>query len=260
MNFQPTRLPEVILLTPRRFGDARGWFTETWNKRTLAQGGIGADFVQDNHSMSAEVGTLRGLHYQAPPHAQDKLVRCTRGAIWDVAVDVRRGSPRYGQWVGVDLTAEGGAQLFVPKGSCTALSPVRPIARCSTSVPITMRRTPTGRSPGTVWALTGAEGCAGAVGQGPRGTGLWRLDHALCHGGCCVKILVTGGAGFIGSAVVRRAVGLGHAVVNVDALTYAACLENVASVAGSPLYSFEQADIRDRAALDRMLPPTSPTR
>ncbi|MBM2294309.1 dTDP-4-dehydrorhamnose 3,5-epimerase [Sulfitobacter pseudonitzschiae] len=116
MNFQPTRLPEVILLTPRRFGDARGWFTETWNKRTLAQGGIEADFVQDNHSMSADVGTLRGLHYQAPPHAQDKLVRCTRGAIWDVAVDVRRGSPRYGQWVGVDLTAEGGEQLFVPKG------------------------------------------------------------------------------------------------------------------------------------------------
>ena len=116
MNFQPTRLPEVILLTPRRFGDARGWFTETWNKRTLAQGGIAAEFVQDNHSMSADVGTLRGLHYQAPPHAQDKLVRCTRGAIWDVAVDVRRGSPRYGQWVGVALTAEGGAQLFVPKG------------------------------------------------------------------------------------------------------------------------------------------------
>ena len=116
MNFQPTRLPEVILLTPRRFGDARGWFTETWNKRTLAQGGIEADFVQDNHSMSADVGTLRGLHYQAPPHAQDKLVRCTRGAIWDVAVDVRRGSPRYGQWVGVALTAEGGEQLFVPKG------------------------------------------------------------------------------------------------------------------------------------------------
>ena len=116
MNFQPTRLPEVILLPPRRFGDARGWFTETWNKRTLAQGGIAAEFVQDNHSMSADVGTLRGLHYQAPPHAQDKLVRCTRGAIWDVAEDVRRGSPRYGQWVGVDLTAEGGEQLFVPKG------------------------------------------------------------------------------------------------------------------------------------------------
>ncbi len=116
MQFQPTQLPEVILATPRRFGDDRGWFSEVWNKRTLAQGGILADFVQDNHSMSADMGTLRGLHYQAPPHAQDKLVRCTRGTIWDVAVDVRRGSPHFGQWVGVELSAENSAQLFIPKG------------------------------------------------------------------------------------------------------------------------------------------------
>lgn len=116
MTFQPTQLPEVILLTPRRFGDARGWFAETWSRRTLAQGGITADFVQDNHSMSAEANTLRGLHYQAPPHAQDKLVRCTRGVIWDVAVDARRGSPRFGQWVGFELSAANGQQLFVPKG------------------------------------------------------------------------------------------------------------------------------------------------
>ncbi|ASM74748.1 MULTISPECIES: dTDP-4-dehydrorhamnose 3,5-epimerase [Roseobacteraceae] len=116
MNFQHTSLSGVILLTPRRIGDDRGWFIETWNKRTLAQGGITAGFVQDNHSMSADVGTLRGLHYQAPPHAQDKLVRCTRGAIWDVAVDVRRGSPDFGRWVGVALSAEGGEQLFIPKG------------------------------------------------------------------------------------------------------------------------------------------------
>lgn len=116
MDFQTTKLAGVILLTPRRFGDDRGWFSETWNRETLARGGIEMDFVQDNHSMSAEVGTLRGLHYQAPPRAQDKLVRCTRGAIFDVAVDVRVGSPTYGHWVGFDLTAENGVQLLVPKG------------------------------------------------------------------------------------------------------------------------------------------------
>lgn len=104
-------------MTPRRFGDARGWFSETWNRQALAQAGYDLpDFVQDNHSFSSEAGTLRGLHYQRPPHAQAKLVRCSRGAIWDVAVDIRAGSPRYGQWTGVDLSAENGQQLFVPAG------------------------------------------------------------------------------------------------------------------------------------------------
>lgn len=116
MNIERTRLPGALLLTPRRFGDARGWFSETWNKRTLAEAGITEDFVQDNHSMSAPIGTLRGLHYQAPPHAQDKLVRCTRGVILDIAVDARVGSPTYGQWIGYELSAENGAQLYVPKG------------------------------------------------------------------------------------------------------------------------------------------------
>lgn len=116
MNVEQTKLAGCVLLTPRRFGDDRGWFSETWNKRGLAQAGVDVDFVQDNHSMSAEVGTLRGLHYQAPPHAQDKLVRCTRGVIFDVAVDVRVGSPTYGEWVGYELSAENGAQLFVPRG------------------------------------------------------------------------------------------------------------------------------------------------
>ena len=116
MDIQTTTLEGVLLLTPRRFGDDRGWFSETWNRETLAAAGIDMAFVQDNHSMSAAVGTLRGLHYQAPPRAQDKLVRCTRGAIFDVAVDVRRGSTTYGQWVGYELTAQNGAQLLVPKG------------------------------------------------------------------------------------------------------------------------------------------------
>lgn len=116
MQIEPTRLSDVLILTPPRFGDARGWFTETWNASRMAAAGLDLAFVQDNHSFSATAGTLRGLHYQSPPRAQDKLVRCTRGAIRDVAVDGRRGSPTYGQWVTVDLTAENGRQLLVPKG------------------------------------------------------------------------------------------------------------------------------------------------
>lgn len=116
MQIEQTPLPDVVLLTPARFGDARGWFSETFNARRFAEAGFAMEWVQDNHSMSAAVGTLRGLHFQRPPHAQDKLVRCTRGAIFDVAVDVRRGSPTYGKWVGADLTPENGRQLLVPKG------------------------------------------------------------------------------------------------------------------------------------------------
>lgn len=116
MQVEQTGLPGVVLLTPRRFGDARGWFCETWNARTLSGAGIDLRFVQDNQSFSAARGTLRGLHYQAPPHAQAKLVRCLAGRIRDVAVDVRQGSPTFGSWVARDLTAEGGEQLLIPEG------------------------------------------------------------------------------------------------------------------------------------------------
>lgn len=116
MKIELTPLPDVLILTPARFGDARGWFSETFSAKRFAEAGLDMEWVQDNHSFSAAVGTLRGLHYQRPPHAQDKLVRCTRGAIFDVAVDIRRGSPTYGQWTGVELTAENGRQLLVPKG------------------------------------------------------------------------------------------------------------------------------------------------
>lgn len=116
LDVKPTILQGVLLLTPRRFGDARGWFSESWNAQSMAAAGLDLGFVQDNHSFSAEPGTLRGLHFQKPPRAQDKLVRCTRGAIFDVAVDVRRESPTYGHWTGAELTAENGHQLLVPKG------------------------------------------------------------------------------------------------------------------------------------------------
>jgi dTDP-4-dehydrorhamnose 3,5-epimerase len=116
IEIETTALEGVLVLTPRRFGDDRGWFSEVWNRRALADAGIDADFVQDNHSMSRSRGTLRGLHYQAPPHAQAKLVRCGAGRIWDVAVDVRRGSPTYGHWIGVELSVENGRQIYVPEG------------------------------------------------------------------------------------------------------------------------------------------------
>jgi dTDP-4-dehydrorhamnose 3,5-epimerase len=113
---QPLALPGLFLITPRRFGDSRGWFAETWNQQALSAAGLNPNFVQDNHSFSADAGTLRGMHFQAPPRAQAKLVRCSRGSIRDVVVDIRRGSPTYGQWTGVTLDAVVGAQLFVPEG------------------------------------------------------------------------------------------------------------------------------------------------
>lgn len=116
MQIEKTALPGVLILTPQRFGDARGFFSESWNRARLAEAGIDIDFCQDNHSMSQTPGTIRGLHFQSPPHAQDKLVRCGRGALFDVAVDIRRGSPTYGQWVGVELSFDNAKQLLVPAG------------------------------------------------------------------------------------------------------------------------------------------------
>ncbi|UAK25011.1 dTDP-4-dehydrorhamnose 3,5-epimerase [Sphingomonas nostoxanthinifaciens] len=106
----------VKLIRPRRFGDDRGWFMETYAAERYATLGIGVTFVQDNHSMSRDAGVLRGLHWQAPPFGQDKLVRCVAGAIWDVAVDARRGSPTFGTWVAAELSADNGHQLFIPIG------------------------------------------------------------------------------------------------------------------------------------------------
>jgi len=116
MKIHSTRLLGLILIEPKRFGDHRGFFAETYSRRTFASLGVDIAFVQDNHSLSAAVGTVRGLHFQAPPHAQAKLVRCGRGAIFDVAVDIRLGSPTYGKWAGFTLSADNGAQLYIPKG------------------------------------------------------------------------------------------------------------------------------------------------
>ncbi|MBZ4022143.1 dTDP-4-dehydrorhamnose 3,5-epimerase [Rhodobacter sp. TJ_12] len=116
MIVEETPLAGVKLITPRRFGDNRGFFSESYSARALAEHGIDTVFVQDNHSLSMTPGTIRGLHFQNPPHAQDKLVRCGRGCLFDVAVDIRKGSPTYGQWFGAELSFEKGRQLLVPKG------------------------------------------------------------------------------------------------------------------------------------------------
>ena len=135
MQVEKTALEGVVLLTPKRFGDARGFFSESWNKRTMADAKLDYAWVQDNHSLSMQAGTVRGLHFQAPPHAQDKLVRCGRGALFDVAVDVRRGSPTYGHWVGHELSFENGRQLLIPAGFlhgfATLQSDTEVIYKCS---------------------------------------------------------------------------------------------------------------------------------
>nr|WP_233192774.1 dTDP-4-dehydrorhamnose 3,5-epimerase [Acidimangrovimonas sediminis] len=116
MRTEATTLEGVVVVTPDRFGDSRGFFSESWNCNTFAAAGITTPFVQDNHSFSASRGTVRGLHFQAPPHAQAKLVRCSRGRLFDVAVDIRKGSPTYGQWTGAELSFENGRQMMIPAG------------------------------------------------------------------------------------------------------------------------------------------------
>ena len=116
MEVTRTKIPDVLVLKPKRFTDGRGFFSESWNKQSLEKINIMDEFVQDNHSFSLKAGTLRGLHFQYPPAAQVKLVRCGRGAFLDVVVDIRKGSPTFGEWVSELLSFENGKQLFVPEG------------------------------------------------------------------------------------------------------------------------------------------------
>lgn len=116
MIVRETSLPGVLIIEPARYADSRGFFSESWARHRMEEAGLDFDFVQDNHSFSTDADTLRGLHFQSPPHAQAKLVRCGRGSLLDVAVDIRRGSPTYGNWVGVDLSFDNGRQILVPEG------------------------------------------------------------------------------------------------------------------------------------------------
>jgi dTDP-4-dehydrorhamnose 3,5-epimerase len=116
LNVEPLRIPDVLQMTPRRFHDPRGFFSETWNQTGYAAAGIPGPFVQDNHASSNARGVVRGLHCQIGRNAQGKLIRVVRGAIWDVAVDIRHGSPTFGQQAGAVLTAENWCQLWIPAG------------------------------------------------------------------------------------------------------------------------------------------------
>jgi dTDP-4-dehydrorhamnose 3,5-epimerase len=135
MQIERTALDGVVVITPRRLGDARGFFSESWSRRAMAEAGLDLDFVQDNHSLSRAKGTVRGLHYQAPPVAQAKLVRCGRGRLLDVAVDARRGSPGYGRWHAEELSFENGRQLLVPEGFLHGFATLEPdtevVYKCS---------------------------------------------------------------------------------------------------------------------------------
>lgn len=116
MKVTPTTIPDVLVIEPKVFGDSRGFFYESFNQVAFNNAtGLDVQFVQDNHSRSTK-GVLRGLHYQLPPHAQGKLVRCTRGAVWDVAVDIRKSSPTFGQWAGIELTEDNHKQFWIPAG------------------------------------------------------------------------------------------------------------------------------------------------
>ncbi len=116
MKIIETELKDVVIICPQVFGDHRGWFTETYSKQKFEALNLSHDFIQDNHSYSSQKGTLRGLHFQLDPKAQTKMIRCTKGKILDVAVDIRKGSPTYARWVSVELTEENKHQLLIPKG------------------------------------------------------------------------------------------------------------------------------------------------
>ena len=126
MQLIETEIPAVKVLVPKKFGDHRGFFSEVYSDKLLAALGVEARFVQDNHSLSAEKGVVRGLHYQLPPMAQDKLIRVVRGAVMDVAVDIRRGSPTFGRHVACLLSAENWKQMFVPAGFAHGFATLEP--------------------------------------------------------------------------------------------------------------------------------------
>ncbi|MAE59859.1 MAG: dTDP-4-dehydrorhamnose 3,5-epimerase [Planctomycetaceae bacterium] len=126
MQVVETAIPDVKLLVPKKHGDHRGFFSETYNKQAFAEAGIDLDFVQDNHSLSAERGVMRGLHYQSPPFGQDKLVRVVQGSVLDVAVDLRKSSPTYGQHITAEISAENWTQILVPIGFAHGFITLKP--------------------------------------------------------------------------------------------------------------------------------------
>ena len=172
MIVRETKLPGVVVLEPKRFQDDRGFFCESWNAKRMAEAGLDIAFVQDNHSLSLDVNTVRGLHFQTPPHAQAKLVRCGRGRLFDVAVDVRIGSPTYGQWGGEELSFENGLQLLIPAGFLHGFVTREPeteiIYKCSDYYSSEADGAVHWDSCGIDWALTGEPKLSGKDLNAPR--------------------------------------------------------------------------------------------
>ena len=246
-------IPDVKLITPRRIGDARGFFSETFSRRHFAEAGLIADFTQDNHSLSRPAGTVRGLHFQRGRFAQAKLVRVLRGAVFDVVLDIRPRSPSYGHHVTVALSAAAGAQLLIPEGFAHGFCTTEPDTEVFYKVNRDYAPGPRGRHPverpRAGHRLAGRAFSGRAVGPRPQVADLRRL----C-GGREMKVLVTGGAGFIGSAFIRHIHRNSDAsIVNVDALTYAANPAALEDVARSPRYRFEKADIADAHAMTALI-------
>ena len=148
MNVESLAIPDVTLIIPPRFGDSRGFFSETWNQARYAAAGIPGPFLQDNHAFSAEAGVVRGLHLQLAPNVQGKLVRCVRGSIWDVAVDVRPGSATFGQHVAAELTASNWCQLWIPGGFLHGFCTLEPDTEVAYKVTAPYDR---GAERGVVW-------------------------------------------------------------------------------------------------------------
>ena len=263
----------VQLVPTRRFGDDRGWFSETYSAPALAAFGVRETYVQDNHSMSQPAGTLRGLHFQTPPHAQAKLVRCVRGAVFDVAVDLRLGSPTYGRWVAATLTAQNGLQLAVPAGFAHGFLTLEPETEIIYKVSALYAPAHDGgvlwSDPeiAVAWPLAGPRADALAQGRRPAAprrvrervslrwpsaaeprAGRGRYGASGMSAASPRRVFVTGGAGFIGSALVRHLVlEAGCEVLTYDKLTYAGSLSSLAAVMDHPAHRFVRGDICDPA-------------
>lgn len=267
MNITQTVIPDVLLLEPQVFGDERGFFMETYQRERYRQAGIPSEFAQDNLSRSKK-GTLRGLHYQAPDRAQGKLVQVLEGAVLDVAVDIRFGSPTFGQHVAVELSAENHRQLWVPPGFAHGFLVLSPSAlfsyKCTEIYSPEHDRGIRYDDPtlGIAWPAVGELLVSEKDRKQPRFADIAREFEYTptprlpeVRSAMPQRLLVTGGAGFIGTNFIHYV--LGHypesTVTNLDALTYAGNLANLAALEGNRRYTFIKGNITDAVLVDALV-------
>ena len=249
-----TDLPQLKIIKPKVFADNRGFFMEFFKKSDFEKAGIDTDFVQDNHSKSVK-GVLRGLHYQKEPKAQGKLVRCVKGAIFDVAVDIRKGSPTFGRWFAVQLSEENKLMVWIPKGFAhgflTLTEEAEVIYKVSGAEYSPEYETGIKWNDPDIGIKWPTENIKELI-LSPKDKNLPFLKDAdinfVYKGEWFMKLLITGGAGFIGSEFVRQAVEKGYEVVVVDKLTYAGDLERLKSVEDK--IKFYKVDITNREFIE----------